>query len=120
MPPRKDDKKFEVARSNRFGYVSNLAVVYEGSADEIVLRAPDLSPTGMFINTPNHFPEGAILKVSFQLPRSNFTVEARCEVRYCLPGVGVGLEFIDISQNARQAIEEELQVNQTVPVAKST
>lgn len=120
MPPRKDDKKFEVARSNRYGYVNNLSVVYEGSAEEIVLRAPDLSPTGMFINTPNHFPEGAILKVNFRLPRSNFKVEARCEVRYCLPGVGIGVEFIEIPPNARQAIEEEIQGNQAVPVAKSS
>jgi hypothetical protein len=108
MTSRTDGTRFEVGRSNRYAYVRNLSVVYEGSTDKIVLRAPDLSPTGMFINTPNHFPEGAILKVNFELPRSSFKVEARCEVRYCLPGVGIGVEFTEISSSAQQAIEEEL------------
>ena len=93
-------------------YVRSLSVTYEGSAEEIILRAPDISAKGMFINTPNHLPEGAVLQVSFQLPRSNFEIQARCEVRYCLPGVGIGVEFVEISQEARRAIEEEIQTNE--------
>ena len=99
-------------------YVRSLSVTYEGSTEDITLRAPDISPKGMFINTPNHLPEGAVLRVSFQLPRSNFEVLARCEVRYCLPGVGIGVEFVEISQEAQQAIEEEIQSNE--PSAKPT
>jgi PilZ domain len=93
-------------------YVRSLSVTYEGSAEDILLRAPDISPKGMFINTPNHLPEGAVVRVSFQLPRSNFEVLARCEVRYCLPGVGIGVEFVEISPEARRAIEEEIQSNE--------
>jgi len=98
------------------GYVRNLAVNYEGSSEEITFHAPDISPRGMFINTPNHLPEGAVLRISFQLPRSNFEVLARCEVRYCLPGVGIGVEFVEISRQAQRAIEEEIQTNE--PIAK--
>ena len=94
------------------GYIRSLSVTYEDSAEEITFRAPDISPKGMFINTPNHLPEGAVLKVSFQLPRSNFEVLARCEVRYCLPGVGIGVEFVEISKEAQQAIEEEIGANE--------
>ena len=94
------------------GYVRSLSVTYEGSTEDITLRAPDISPRGMFINTPNHLPLGAVLKVSFQLPRSNFEVIARCEVRYCLPGVGVGVEFVKISSEAQRASEEEIQSNE--------
>ncbi len=90
------------------GYVRSLSVVYEGSAEDITFHAPDISPKGMFINTPNHLPEGAVLRVSFQLPRANFEVLARCEVRYCLPGVGIGVEFVEISREAQRAIEEEV------------
>lgn len=93
-------------------YVRSLSVTYEGSTEDITLRAPDISPKGMFINTPNHLPEGAVLRVSFQLPRSNFGVLARCEVRYCLPGVGIGVEFVEISPEAQRAIEEEIQTNE--------
>jgi hypothetical protein len=35
-------------------------------------------------------------------------LKIRGEVRYCLPGVGVGVEFIDISPEARHAIDEEM------------
>jgi hypothetical protein len=93
-------------------YVRSLSVTYEGSAENITLRAPDISPKGMFINTPSHLPEGAVLRVSFQLPRSNFEIKARCEVRYCLPGVGIGVEFVEISQEAQRAIEEEIRSNE--------
>lgn len=100
-------------REDRYnGYVRSLSVVYEGSTEDISFRAPDISPRGMFINTPNHLPEGAVLRVSFQLPRSNFEVLARCEVRYCLPGVGIGVEFVEISREAQRAIEEEIQMNE--------
>jgi hypothetical protein len=91
--------------------VQNLTVAYEGSAEEIILHAPDLSARGMFINTPNHLPEGTVLQVSFQLARSNFEVLARCEVRYCLPGVGIGVEFIEISPKAQRAIKNEIRTN---------
>jgi hypothetical protein len=94
------------------GYVRGLSVIYEGSTEDITFRAPDYNTKGMFINTPNHLPEGAVLRVSFQLPRSNFEVLARCEVRYCLPGVGIGVEFIEISEEAKRAIEEEMQANE--------
>lgn len=92
--------------------VQRLNVVYEGTGEEITLRAPDLTSKGMFINTPNHLPEGAVLQVCFQLPRSRYQVQARGEVRYCLPGVGVGIEFVDISTKAQQAIEEELNASE--------
>ena len=50
-----------------------------------------------------------MLKVSFSLVRTNFEVKARAEVRFCQPGVGIGVEFVEISEEARKALEEELQ-----------
>ena len=87
----------------------DLYITCEGYSEEIPIRPPDLSTQGMFIQTPRTFPEGAVLKVRFRLAHSLYEVTARGEVRYCLPGVGVGLEFIDISPEARHAIQEELQ-----------
>ena len=69
----------------------------------------------MFINTPHQFPNGAVLNVKFTLTRSNFEVQARSEVRYCLPGVGVGVEFIEITPEAQKAIEDELWVSEMMP-----
>ncbi len=92
---------------------SDLELSYEGHNESIPTRVPDLSPRGMFINTPRSFAEGSVLKVSFRLTSSGYVVQVRAEVRYCLPGVGVGVEFINISPEAREAIEQELETWRT-------
>jgi hypothetical protein len=81
---------------------------YEGSGDEIAIRPPDLSPHGIFVNTSTHFPEGTIVNLRFRLTQSNLEVQTRGEVRYCLPGIGIGVEFVGLEPEAVQAIEKEL------------
>ena len=80
----------------------------EGIGREITIRPPDLSVHGMFVNTSTHFPEGAILNLRFRLTQTDFEVQTRGEVRYCLPGTGIGIEFVELSAEATQAIEQEL------------
>lgn len=85
----------------------DLHVVYEGFGRHVDVRAPDISTQGMFINTPQVFPDGTVLKIRFRLGHSGKMIQARGEVRYCLPGVGVGVEFIDLPEEMRAAITEE-------------
>lgn len=92
----------------RLASLRDLSVTYEGHNESVVTRPPDLSTRGMFINTRRDLPEGAVLNVRFRLGHSDVEITARAEVRYCLPGVGVGVEFIDISPEAVRAIEGEL------------
>jgi hypothetical protein len=92
----------------RFSSLRDLSVTYEGRNENIVTRTPDISTRGMFINTSRSFPEGAVLAVQFRLARSGVQISARAEVRHCVPGVGAGVEFIEISREAVQAIEEEI------------
>jgi hypothetical protein len=94
----------------RFSCVSNLHVTYEGHSDEIALRPPDISIRGMFINTTRTFPQGAVLNVDFRLTRTGVEIHSRGEVRYCLPGVGVGVEFVQLSAEVLAAIEEEIRL----------
>lgn len=101
--------------AERYSSLRDLQVSYEGHSDTIVTRLPDISTRGMFINTPKHFPEGAVLSVCFRLARTGVEVQSRCEVRYCLDGVGVGVEFIDISPKAVWAIEKELHLVRNAP-----
>jgi len=49
-----------------------------------------------------------VIKVEFWLSRSGHHVKARAEVRYCLPGVGIGVEFVEISEEDKQVIESEI------------
>lgn len=94
--------------AERFAAYRGLNLVYEGRSEKMEVRAPDISPKGMFIHIPRAFPEGAVIKVEFVLSRSGLMIKARAEVRYCLPGVGIGVEFVDISDQDRDAIENEI------------
>ena len=100
-------------RSARRHLCDELVVDYEGSQRPQRVLMPNLGPNGMFINTPEYFPEGAVLKVQFRLPGSDVLVHSRAEVRHCLPGVGVGVEFIDMPLEDRLAILHA--IDETLP-----
>jgi hypothetical protein len=106
-----DDKsKNQARRDVRYPQLSELSMIYEGFEEDICVRPPDLSPHGMFINTRTEYPQGAVLKLRFRLSRTGVVIQTRCEVRYCLRGVGVGVEFVDIPVESVQAIEDEIGV----------
>lgn len=94
----------------RIHTVDSISVKYEGKDEEIADRLPDVSPSGMFISTGQRFPVGAVLNLKFRLAISGAEIRTRCEVRYCQPGVGVGVEFIDISAENTRAIEREIEM----------
>ena len=96
--------------SPRVHTVDRISVRYEGRTEQVARRLPDVSPQGMFINTNQRFPEGAVLNLSFRLALSGAEIQTRCEVRYCQPGVGVGVEFIGISDEAKEQIEREVEL----------
>jgi len=101
-------KDYDSREVKRFELPSELSVVYEGASEEVPLHPSDLSTRGMFVHSPKPFPEGSIVKVHFRLRRMNFSVNARAEVRHCIPGVGFGVEFLNLEPETRQAIEQEL------------
>jgi len=94
----------------RFSNLKDFCLIYEGRNEEVPIHPPDISPAGMFINTNEGFPEGAVLKLRFRLAKSNYLIQVRSEVRYCLPGVGVGVEFIGMSVRDQKAIKDEIRI----------
>src|SRR5690348_3217264 len=106
-------------RSNpRVHTISGIVLNYEGQSDLTYVRSPDVSTRGMFVNTTRQFPEGAILNVRFRLALTRASVRARGEVRYCLPGVGIGLEFMDLDRQTRQRIEREVLLNEASEIKR--
>jgi len=77
--------------------VQDISLKYEGHTEEVLVRPPDLSRRGMFISTSRTFPEGAVLNLRFWLAVTGIEIRTRCEVRHCLAGVGVGVEFVGLS-----------------------
>jgi PilZ domain-containing protein len=111
MKSNNQGPKWERERlSPRIHTVKEISVRYEGHTEEIAIRPPDVSAQGMFFNTATIFPEGAVLNLRFRLALSGAEIRTRCEVRYCLPGVGVGVEFIGISPEAIRHIEREVKL----------
>lgn len=106
-PPREKRGGF-ARREPRIQHLAELHMSYEGEGCEIPIRPPDISPHGMFVNTSTHFPEGAVVNLRFRLTHSNAEVQTRGEVRYCLPGIGVGIEFIGLGPDDARAIEKEM------------
>ena len=103
------DKSYAGIRQDlRHPQLTELSMNYEGSTEDISVRPPDLSPHGMFVNTDKVYPEGAILKLKFRLARTGVLIQARSEVRYCLEGVGVGVQFVDLATEDVEAIREEI------------
>lgn len=96
--------------SPRVHSLSSISLHYEGHSEEVAARPPDVSARGMFINTARNFPEGAVLNLKFLLSLSGVEIQTRCEVRYCLKGVGIGVEFVGISPDAVEEIEREIEL----------
>jgi PilZ domain len=96
--------------SPRVNSLGSISLNYEGHSEEVAARPPDVSTRGMFINTARNFPEGAVLNLKFLLSLSGVEIQTRCEVRYCLKGVGVGVEFVGISPDAVEDIEREIEL----------
>jgi hypothetical protein len=100
-----------VRRGARAHCVREITVSREGDDELIRIKAPDLSITGMFITAAGSFPEGTVLNLRFRLAATGVDVRTRCEVRYCHPGMGIGVEFIGLSPEAADAIERELSLS---------
>lgn len=107
---RKKENWDTVRLSNRVHSLREISISYEGDTHVVPIRPPDVSTRGMFITTSQKFPESAVLSLRFCLDLSGVEVQARGEVRYCIPGIGIGVEFIALSPKAIRAIEKEIEL----------
>ena len=86
-PVRKQSEEHEHPRYNpRVHSLRDISLTYEGGSEKIIIRSPDISARGMYINTNRVFPEGSILSVQFRLaisginsqPVRSAILRARC------------------------------------------
>ena len=115
MSPLSSRTDVIVRREVRHPQLCELSMSYEGYAEEIPVRPPDISRHGMFVNTSKFFPQGAVVKLRFRLAYSGVLVQTRAEVRYCMENVGVGVEFVDLPAEALRAIESEIDAHAGPP-----
>jgi archaellum biogenesis ATPase FlaH len=85
----------------RVPYISE--VVCEGAGTRLIARTIDLSSSGVFIHSKLCCEAGLILKLRFFVDKT--AIEALGEVCYSMPQIGMGVRFIDLKPEYREAIE---------------
>jgi hypothetical protein len=94
-------------RRKHFRYLARVDVKIELRADGPELFTTfvpigDISQSGMFIITRGPLPLGSELFVCLSL---DGPLRLRCAVRQCVPGRGMGVEFLDLTLSSRQRLE---------------
>lgn len=84
-----------------------LDVFFDGEDMTGVASTKDISAGGLYMNTQATIPPGAVLLVRIPF-RAEATVVCRAEVIYSEPGRGLGLRFIDLSDEGRALLEHEI------------
>lgn len=69
----------------------------------VISRINDLSTGGVFIDAASPFPVGSNFSLRFRVPDREIRVTG--EVRYSLPKIGMGVHFLDLADDDREAIQ---------------
>lgn len=103
------EERFESPEERRAHDRSRLIldVFFDGEDMTGVASTKDISPGGLYMNTQATIPQGAVLIVRIPF-RPDATVVCRAEVIYSEPGRGLGLRFIDLSDEGRAMLEREI------------
>lgn len=75
----------------------------DGTETSVTARMSDLSATGAFLDSMNGLPPGTKLALRFAAGGRELRVAA--EVVHTMPNFGMGVRFLDLSDEGRAAIE---------------
>lgn len=64
----------------------------------------DISEGGLYVSAIQHFEENSVIEVAIPFKGGKLTVKA--QVRYCQPGIGMGIELVDLNDEQRTKIKE--------------
>ena len=90
-------------RSRRVIYYSE-ALVEGLDVGGAMARVSDLSTSGAFIASRTVMPPGTLTKLTFRVRYRE--IQVTVAVRYAIPEIGMGVRFVNLSQEDRALIEE--------------
>jgi KaiC/GvpD/RAD55 family RecA-like ATPase len=93
-------KEQEKRGAPRVAYVSD--VVCEGEGTRLIARTSDISVSGVFIHSKLCCDAGSLLQLKFEIAATH--IETVGEVCYSIPQVGMGVRFLDLKPEFRNAI----------------
>jgi PilZ domain len=82
--------------TSRVGVPEDTWVFWQCKGREDISRVRDLSPGGLFIETPSQFPANSETKLHFLVQEGE--ISAQAVVRHTRPGTGLGLKFISVRE----------------------
>jgi hypothetical protein len=81
-------------------------VFFNGQDSTGLASTKDISLGGLYMNTRAQIPEGETLMIRIPIGKSEIVCSA--EVVYRNPGLGLGVRFIDLSDEARSVLQHEI------------
>lgn len=84
--------------------VSVLQDIFFG--DGSTRRSNDVSEDGIFVATPAPYMAGSLIDLRFRLVPNGRPISVRGEVRHSSPGVGMGVQFMNLRRQDRTAIRD--------------
>jgi hypothetical protein len=91
---RKEQRKYE-----RFPFIDDVLV--DGTKQ---CTSADISEGGLYISAMQAFEENTVIDVTILIKGENITVKAN--VRHCQPGIGLGIMFVDLTDEQKVKIKE--------------
>jgi hypothetical protein len=89
----------EHRRHQRFPFIEDILI--DGIRK---CTSADISEDGLFISTIHRFEKDEVIEVIIPMKEEKITVKA--QVKYCQPGIGAGLAFIDLNNVLMAKIKE--------------
>jgi two-component system, chemotaxis family, chemotaxis protein CheY len=94
-----NENRQERRKHERFPFRED--VLIDGSR---MCTSMDISEGGLYISTIQSYAENDVIEVTIPFKEEKFTVSA--QVRYCQPGIGMGVMFIDLKDAQKAGIRE--------------
>jgi PilZ domain len=83
--------------TSRIGVPQDTWVFWNCMGRDDVSKIRDLSPGGLFIETPKQFPANTETKIHFLVQEGE--ISAQAIVRHAQPGSGMGLKFVSVRED---------------------
>lgn len=104
------DENLEHSREERRQYDRSRLIVdvfYDGKDATGIASTKDISLGGLYMKTQATIPEGSLMLVRMSFG-ANRDVVCNAKVIYSNPGLGVGIRFEKLTEEARTILEREL------------
>jgi PilZ domain len=88
--------------TSRIAVPEDTWVYWHCKGGEDISRIRDLSPVGLFIETPREFPANTETKLHFLVQEGG--ISAQAVVRHARPGTGLGLKFVSLREEHRRQL----------------